>query len=100
MSLNTGSLAAQRLIASARTHDSAALLKASIVAASFAAVFYHVLYELSYRWYQEPDWSHGFLVPLFSAYLAYARWEQIRTAPVRHTWVGLLIMLAGLCLYQ
>lgn len=75
-------------------------LQCAIVAAAFAGVFYNVLYELGYAWYHYSDWSHGWLVPLFSAYLVYTRWGDIRRCTVRHTWVGLVLLLAGLALYQ
>jgi exosortase len=88
--------------------DRAAQIRAGIVAAAFVAVFWDLLDfvprgglgAIVHRWVHEADWSHGPIIPLFSAYLVYLRWEQIRKCPIRHTWVGLLIMLAGLGLYQ
>ena len=44
-------------------------IRAAIVGLAFVAVFYNVLLDLSYKWYHSADWSHGWLIPLFSAYL-------------------------------
>jgi exosortase len=80
--------------------NDASWIKVALVAVAFAAVFYNVLLELGYAWYHYADWSHGWIVPLFSAYLVYNRWSDLARCTVRHAWVGLLVMLAGLALYQ
>lgn len=80
--------------------DTPGQLKAALIALCFGAVFYNVIYELQYTWSHDPNWSHGWIIPLFSAWFLYFHWEKIRQAPVRHAWAGLPIMLAGLGLYQ
>jgi exosortase len=64
------------------------------------AVFYNVLLTLGYTWYHSGDWSHGWLIGPFSAYLVYLRWDRARRAPIRHTWIGLVLMLVALAVYQ
>ena len=75
-------------------------IRAVIVALAFIAVFYNVLLDLSHKWYHSADWSHGWLIPLFSAYLVYLRWDRVRRAPLRHTWVGLVLVVVTLLGYQ
>ncbi len=91
------------------TFDRAAQVRAGLVAAGFFAVFWDLLDfipggrglgSLVYTWVNEADWNHGPIIPLFSAYLVYLHWDEVRRCPIRHTWVGLVIMLAGLALYQ
>ncbi len=79
--------------------DRPAQVRALIVALAFGAVYHVVLRTLVRQW-QSPDWSHGWLIPLFSVYLVYTHWERVRRAPVRHTWVGLVLMLVSLGIYQ
>lgn len=74
--------------------------KAVLVGLGFCAVFWNVLLDLQYKWVNDPDWSHGPIIPLFSAYLIYTHWEQVRRCPVRYTWVGLVILLASLAAFQ
>ena len=84
------------------TFDQTAQLKTAIIVAGFVAVFWNLLDfipplgVLTYAWLYEADWSHGPLIPLFGAYLVHTKWERIRRCRVRHTWVGLIVMLVGL----
>jgi len=80
--------------------DRLAKIRAVVVGLAFIAVFYNELYNLQYVWLHSADWSHGPLIPLFSIYLVHLHWDRVRRAPVRHTWAGLLLMLAGLLGYQ
>ena len=75
-------------------------IRAAIIALAFIAVFYNVLLDLKYHWYNSADWSHGWLIPFFSAYLVYSHWDRVRLAPLRHTWVGLAVMVGALLGYQ
>lgn len=99
----TSSAAAWRL-----TFDRTAQIKVALIVVAFVAAFWQLLDfnpggglgELTHAWWNDLDWSHGPIIPLFSAYLAYMRWEQIRRSPPRYTWVGLVLLLLGLAFYQ
>jgi len=47
------------------------------------------------RW-AEADWSHGFLIPLFSLYFLYSRRQELFQAPRRVCLWGLAILIAGI----
>ena len=47
-------------------------------------------------WRVDPNWSHGFLIPLFSLYLIYTRWDQLKAARRRICVWGLPIFLVSL----
>ena len=85
--------------------DRSAQIKALIVAAAFVATFWNMLAFvpplglLVHQWIHELDWSHGPLIPLFSIYLVYLKWDDIRRCRIRHTWVGLAVILGGLAIY-
>jgi exosortase len=51
---------------------------------------------LGETWITDPNWSHGFLIPLFSLYLLYARREELLSAPRRVSLWGLPIRLGGM----
>ena len=87
--------------------DRPAQLRVALLAAAFVAVFWDLLdfippsYGiLVHAWVYEADWSHGPLIPLFSLYLVYLRWDYIRRCPVRHAWSGLIVLIVGLALYM
>jgi Transmembrane exosortase (Exosortase_EpsH) len=55
----------------------------------------HALY-LGRRWYEDENYSHGFLVPLVSAYLVWERRGPLRSLTARSSLGGLLIVIGGL----
>lgn len=59
------------------------------------AIYWGVTVKLVSDWYTNPDFSHGFLVPLFSAYLVWARREELRRVPVQQSWAGVWLVAAG-----
>src|SRR5947209_2831221 len=59
--------------------------------------YWPTLAEMAERWRTDPQYSHGFLVPLFSAYLLWSR-RGLLTGPQRGSWAGLAIVLGGLAL--
>ena len=57
-----------------------------------------VLAQLSAQWWREPDYSHGFLVPVFCAYVLWQRMDALRTVEARPSWTGLVVLAASVCL--
>jgi exosortase len=47
-------------------------------------------------WRTDDNWSHGFLIPLFSIYFLYSRREELLSAPRRVCAWGLWLMLLGI----
>jgi len=54
--------------------------------------YWSTLSEVVERWANDPQYSHGFLVPLFSVYLLWARRNQLRTGVFEPRWWGLGIV--------
>jgi exosortase len=67
-----------------------------IIGALLAALYYRIAIKLVIDWYNIADYSHGFLVPLFSLFLLWDKRKQIATTPVRPTWAGLGLVVFGL----
>ncbi|MEW6199456.1 MAG: exosortase/archaeosortase family protein [Planctomycetota bacterium] len=89
------------------TFDRPAQIRAAVLAVAFTAVFWQLLDfippnlgSLPSKWVHEMDWSHGPLIPVFSAYLAYLKWDRIRRCALRGAWLGLIPLLGGLGLYM
>ena len=54
-----------------------------------------VLKLLVWQWYNDADYSHGFLVPILSAYLIWARRDKLRQVPrAPSAWVDLHILVS------
>jgi exosortase len=60
------------------------------------AIYYRVLGKLVYDWYTNPDFSHGFLVPVFSAYLMWTKRDALRRTPVQQSWSGVYLVAAAI----
>ena len=64
--------------------------------AAFLYLYAAVLPPLVADWLDDPNYSHGFLVPGLSAYFVWDRRQTLtRLRPQPH-WVGLIILLFGL----
>lgn len=50
---------------------------------------------LAQRWWDDPQYSHGFLVPAFVVALLYLREGQFRQLPLRTNWWGLALIVLG-----
>ncbi|MGD0939352.1 MAG: exosortase/archaeosortase family protein [Terracidiphilus sp.] len=61
-----------------------------------AAVYSQVLAKLVTDWRQLPDFSHGFLVPLFAAYLLWEKRSTLLTTKIAPSWSGIAVMVLGL----
>jgi exosortase len=67
-----------------------------LIGALLAAVYYRVLAKLVTDWWQIPDFSHGFLVPVFAAYLVWDKRESLLATKVVPTWSGVAVVALGL----
>ncbi len=55
-----------------------------------------VLKLLVYQWYIDPDYSHGFLVPVLSAFLIWQRRDKLREIPFQPSPWGMVIVAGSL----
>jgi exosortase len=63
-----------------------------------AVVYATVVPDMAGQWSDDPNYSHGFLVPLIAGYFIYQKWPELLTIPVRSSRLGLPIILASLAL--
>lgn len=70
----------------------------AIIAALLVTIYYHIAAKLVYDWYTIPDYSHGFLVPLFAGYLVWDKKAALSAVPVQPTWRGLILIVSGIVL--
>ncbi|HOF17557.1 MAG TPA: exosortase/archaeosortase family protein [Phycisphaerae bacterium] len=76
----------------------ATLIKIAALTALFFALNYWQMPGLVKKWMHDPNWSHGFLIPLFSLYLLYARHDELYAARRRVCLWGLPAVLLGILL--
>lgn len=49
-------------------------------------------------WWADPNYSHGFLVPLFSAFLIWHQWDALKRFTPSGSWVGLPLLFGGIAM--
>lgn len=72
------------------------LLATGLTAAVVVWAYWSTLTEIAERWAGDPQYSHGFLVPLFSGYLLWSRRKFLTAADVRPSWWGVGVVLIGI----
>jgi exosortase len=71
-------------------------LPAIVLLALIVALYWEIVAKLVHDWYSNPDFSHGFLVPLFSAYLIWTKREELRRTPIKQSWAGVWLVVAAI----
>lgn len=85
-------------------HDNRPLLmRPQVLAAGVAAAALLVMFENTfvalYSTWQREEYSHGFLIPLVSAFLVWQRRAQFAQLTLRGSWAGVALAAFGLGLY-
>lgn len=70
----------------------------AVLALLLAALYYPVIVPLVGELYNDPNYSHGLLVPFISGYFLYIRMDELRSVPVIPSNWGLPVFLAGVIL--
>ncbi|HVO63700.1 MAG TPA: exosortase A [Terriglobales bacterium] len=72
--------------------------KATLVGGLLLWLYYPVVVRLVLQWWHDPNFSHGFFVPIFSGYVLWLNRRNLRNLPSSPSWYGVVILLAGLSL--
>ena len=67
----------------------------SLIAVLLVSIYFRIAIKLVTDWYEIPDYSHGFLVPFFAAFLLWDKRKALETTPIRPTWAGLPLIIFG-----
>jgi exosortase D (VPLPA-CTERM-specific) len=70
----------------------------AVTATAAVLPFAGMLSGLYSIWSLQPEYSHGILIPVVSAFLIWRRREELRELPFTGSWTGLLLVVAGLAL--
>ena len=70
-----------------------------LVGLLFLAIFAPVLADLAARWWDDSNYSHGFLVPLIAAYFLWHKRAELAVLPARPSRLGLAILSVGMALF-
>src|SRR5260370_42423484 len=71
--------------------------QAVVIGALLLWLYYPILAHLVGQWWNDPNFSHGFFVPLFSAFVIWQERSRLTTLTLKPSWWGLLFLGFGLC---
>jgi exosortase D (VPLPA-CTERM-specific) len=79
-------------------HSGLQLAAVAVAVVALLLLFQNTFAYLYGVWHQE-EYSHGFLVPLISAFLLWQRRSQFAQVEFRSSWTGVLIAALGVAIY-
>lgn len=85
MAATTGDLSASAPSAAARTTP---WMGIAWFTALLVAVYFPILRHLVGQWASDPDFGHGFFVPVVAAFIAWQRREELMRVPIKPCWWG------------
>jgi len=68
----------------------------AILGVVLLAVYWNILRALVIQWWDDANYSHGFMVPIFCLYLVWRQRAYLQRLPVRGSLMGLAVILAGI----
>lgn len=70
--------------------------KALVIAGLVGALYGPVLLQMVVQWWRDPDYSHGFVVPIFVGYVLYLSRHALRQVAIEPNNLGFVLMLASI----
>lgn len=75
-------------------------LRVGLLVALLVAVYWvPIRNQLVFKWIDDANWSHGWLIPVFSLYFLWSRREQLAATPIRPSYLGAVILALSLAAY-
>ncbi len=65
----------------------------------FFGLYYQIIFYMVQDWYNDSNYSHGFLIPFISAYIIWKNKAKISNIKIKSDTLGFLILFIGLVLY-
>lgn len=70
-----------------------------IIGGLFVYLYRNEINGVVYQWIADSNWSHGFLIPLFSLYLINRHKTEILNVQTKPSYLGLLLLVCGIVFY-
>src|SRR5262249_403175 len=88
----------QKLITLFRSLKLSFLAALALAVAAVLWAYWTTLGEMAQRWARDPQYSHGYLVPVFALALLWLRRTQLTSGTVQESWWGVPLLAAGIFL--
>ncbi len=74
-------------------------IKIGIIVILFYWLYYREINQIVGQWINNPSWSHGFIIPLFSIYFLNQEKKNILNLESKPNYLGLLFVICGIIFY-
>ncbi|MBN1512888.1 MAG: exosortase/archaeosortase family protein [Phycisphaerae bacterium] len=74
-------------------------IRAGVLALLVVLAYWPELHRIVDKWRTDGDWSHGWLVPLFSLYFLHLQRERLARVRSQTSWLGLIVLVSSLGVY-
>ncbi len=91
-----GMVQPDRSVGFAESFGRNALIQIAVLGVLITAFHFKLLDVMVRKWISDPDWTHGFIIPLFSLYLLYMRREELFEARRKICIWGLALVLLAM----
>lgn len=71
---------------------------AALIGALTLILYAPVITKLVSDWWTDPNFSHGFFVPLFSGYLLWVNRRELSAVAPRPSWIGAVVVIVSLAI--
>lgn len=68
----------------------------ALIAVCGLILYRHVLWRLILNWWDDPNYSHGFVMPIFAGFVIWKLRDQLRQIEIRPSWLGLPVCFAAM----
>ncbi|MBW2663132.1 MAG: exosortase/archaeosortase family protein, partial [Deltaproteobacteria bacterium] len=75
------------------------ILKFSLIVIPLVLLYTPIMLEMGREWYSDPNYSHGFLIPVISGYFLWLNRETLKRLRIASMHIGCIIIILGLALY-
>src|SRR5216684_7916203 len=77
-------------------HAALVYVQAGIVVLLAAWLYGPFALRMASQWWQDPNYTHGFFVPMFSLFLLWERRAKLAALRIKPAWPGLVMILVAL----
>jgi exosortase len=71
-------------------------LRIAMLVVPLVVLYYSIVPQLVEEWWTNPNFSHGFLVPLFSGFIVWQNRKRLADLPIEPSWLGLIVIAGAL----
>lgn len=61
-----------------------------------ALLYYRIIANLAVEWWTDPNYSHGFIIPVFCGWIVWKESKHTADEAARPSWLGLILILGAL----